>query len=105
MTSTLIICCTIAFCTICLMICNVRKVTANVYAQVATYDALPKSPYSLIRTKNFEGNMGYTVTKNGEIIYIPGTQNKQYEVFRSLESAIFQINTLEKIEGYRLTTV
>ncbi|AMM44044.1 hypothetical protein FDG95_gp498 [Pectobacterium phage vB_PcaM_CBB] len=105
MTSTLIICCTIAFCTICLMICNVRKVTAKVYAQVATYDALPKSPYSLIRTKSSSGGIGYSITKNGEIIYIPSTDDKQYEVFGSLSNAIFHINTLEKIEGYRLTQV
>lgn len=105
MTSTLIICCTIAFCSICLMICNIKKVTAKVYAQVATIDTLPKSPYSVIRTKNSLGYMGYTITKNGQIIYLPGTDNKQYEVFRNLDNAIFQINTFEKIEGYRLTTV
>ncbi len=105
MASTLIICCTIAFCSICLMICNIKKVTAKVYTQVAAIDSLPKSPYSLIRTRNSEGHIGYTITKDGEIIYIPGTENKVYEVFGSLSNAIFYINTLEKIEGYRLTTV
>ncbi|AFC21918.1 hypothetical protein GAP32_461 [Cronobacter phage vB_CsaM_GAP32] len=101
--STLIICCTVAFCVLCLTVYNIKKVSADLYKKVCIDDNLPKSPYGLIRTKNYLGNMGYTITKNGEIIYIPGTDNKQYEVYSSLSSAIDHINILEKIDGYKLT--
>lgn len=105
MITTLIICCTIAFCTLCITIYNVRKVSADVYQRVLIDDSLPKSPYSLIRTKNREGQMGYSITKEGKIIYIPGTGDSQYEVYGNLNSVMRQINILEKVEGYRLTTV
>lgn len=101
----LLICCTIAFCTLCLMIVNVKKITAKLYERMITDENLPKSPYGLIRTKNYMGHFGYTITKDGEIIYIPGKEKKSYEVFSSLDSAINQINVYEKLEGYRLTRI
>lgn len=103
--STLIVCCTIAFCALCLMIYNVKKVSADVYKRIVIDDTLPKSPYSLIRTKNSAGYMGYSITKDGKIMYIPGTGDTRYEVHTEIRTAIYHINVMEKIEGFRLTTV
>lgn len=103
MVSTIVICSTIAFCTLCSMFCNVKKISSELYKQIAINDSLPKSPYSLIRTKNYKGELGYTITKDGEIIYLPKTNNTEYEVYSTISGAIYEINVLEKIEGYRLT--
>ncbi len=102
--TTLIVCCTIAFCVLCLTVYNVKVVSAKLYKRLCVEDNLPKSPYGVTRTKNREGWFGYTITKNGNIVYIGGSVG-QYEVFSSLSSAINHINVLEKIEGYKLTEI
>lgn len=86
---------------------NVKKITANLYEMTvadALDETLPKSPYGVVRTKNRKGDFGYSITKNGDIVKIHGTENT-YEVFNYLSTAISYINQYEKIEGYRLTKV
>lgn len=86
---------------------NVKKITANLYMMTVSdvqNDSLPQSPYGLVRSKDYKGDTGYTITKNGNVVKIHGTENT-YDVYKYMESAIEVMNKYEKMEGYRLTKV
>lgn len=85
---------------------NVKKITANLYQMTVSgveNDTLPKSPYSVVRSKDTRGEAGYSITKNGDILKLYGTES--YDVYKYMETAISIINKYETIEGYRLTKV
>jgi len=85
---------------------NVKKITASVYEMTVAAvqnDSLPKSPYGVVRSKDYKGDTGYTITKNGNVVKIHGTE--AYDVYKYMETAVSVINQYETIEGYRLTKV
>lgn len=60
----------------------------------------PKSPYGIKRQISGE-KWGYCITYNGEVMF---DENKA-QLFTSANSAVYEINKLERIEGYKQTRV
>lgn len=93
-------CCLIAFITICIVYVMNKKTSARLFVKLVDPDsALPKSPYGVSREYGSNGMWGYCITKNGDVMYSSNTA----KVFESIDSAIRDINLLERLEGYRPT--
>lgn len=63
-------------------------------------DSLPKSPYGVSR-EILNKKWGYCITKDGNVVY----RDNYAQFFHTIESAVYAINELERVEGYQLTSV
>ncbi|EBS4516557.1 hypothetical protein DQT32_03985 [Salmonella enterica subsp. enterica serovar Braenderup] len=60
----------------------------------------PKSPYG-VKRQTSNGTWGYCITHNGQVMF---DENKA-QLFTSIHAAVYEINKLERIEGYKQTRV
>jgi hypothetical protein len=91
----------------CLMYVNVKNIAATIYIKtVQVHEGidsdLPESPYSIYPAKAQNGNIGFSIFKNGRVMPLVGASN-QSTVYHTMEDALTDINKFEKIERVRLT--
>ncbi|SOK58748.1 hypothetical protein [Yersinia phage fHe-Yen9-04] len=102
--SILIICSTIMFISSLIALMVNRSIAASIYKRTIddiNQSELKPSPYGVSREPRGDGSWGYCITKNGKIQF---TSDKA-QIFSNINSIIREINTLEKIEGFKLTRV
>lgn len=103
-------CTAIIFVSACIVYFSTKRIAADIYIKTVRIhenidpeEELPPSPYSLKRAKaGNSSNIGYTIMKNNDHLYIAGTANF-YDVFVDLSSAIRQMNIYEKLDNVKLT--
>ena len=106
----LLICTVVCFLAACITYASTKKIAALVYIKTVQVHEniqadLPKSPYSLQPAGSSKTNRsGWALTKNGKLMNIAGSETK-FEIHYTLEGALAQLNLLEKLEGYKLTTL
>lgn len=84
------------------LICN-KLISANVYKRTVLSVNLKESPYSIIRMKNSSGEWGYAVTKDGEPLRV--TRDSDTAVYSSIKGALYDVNIMESLEGYKLSKI
>lgn len=97
----LLICCLIAFITICVVYAMNKATAARLFVHVVDPNAnLPKSSYGVSR-ESVTGTWGYCITKNGSVMFSGGKS----KLFESIDEAIEEINKLEGLEGFRKSKI
>lgn len=95
------------FCASCITLISCKLIAANIYNKtIEKYDPTPtkllKSPYGISREKGSSGNVGYSITKNGNLLR---THGNSFVVYGNLSGALHDINMYETLEGYELTVL
>ena len=101
----LLLCATMCFITIGVVIHLNAKTAAKLYQTLVDPESVkkPKSPYGIVREIGTNGSWGYCITKDGKIMYSSDGETRTATVFARIEQAISEINIFEKLEGYKVT--
>lgn len=95
------------FCASCITLISCKLIAANIYNKtIEKYEPSPKkllkSPYGFSREKGQNGNVGYSITKNGALLR---TDQRSFVVYGDISGALRDINMYETLEGYELTVL
>lgn len=83
-----------------------KLIAANIYKRTVINKEGKPSPYSFSREFNRKGDYGYSLTCNNKLIRVNGNSNAndQYVVYSDFGTLMKEMNRLEHIGGYKLTT-
>ncbi|QOI71472.1 hypothetical protein pEaSNUABM50_00495 [Erwinia phage pEa_SNUABM_50] len=87
----------------CITLIANKMIAATIYNR-STGNFGKKSPYGLSREQGVDKKWGYCITKHGKIL----RGNDGYgsaPVYLSIAEAVKDMNVMEAIEGYKLTTI
>ena len=107
----MLICTAIIACLAWAIHCSTKTIAARLhcrslgipYEEPKPKKPAPSSPYGLIHTNSSKGTWGFCITKNGEIYR--SSEFASAPVYPSVESAMKVMNTYEKIDGYKITSI
>lgn len=97
----LTICTTVVFIAACITFISTKLIAARVYIRTIANNEGIESPYGYVRSESDDGDIGYSITKNGKLITLPNST--RYVVYSTLSNVIKEINVLERMGGYKIS--